>query len=95
LGALSRRAGVIVGELTLSEMQFAAAFAHAARSHRLKPAPDQGDTAPVLLLLADDTGSFTVSPNLALVLWTLLVFLLVAAVIYAVVRLVAHSRRNG
>jgi hypothetical protein len=49
----------------------------------------------MLLLLADDTGSFTVSPNLALVLWTLLVFLLVAAVIYAVVRLVAHSRRNG
>jgi hypothetical protein len=49
----------------------------------------------VLLLLADDSGSFTVSPDLGLVLWTLFVLLLVAAVIYAVVRLVAHSRRNG
>ena len=49
----------------------------------------------MLLLLADDGGSFNVSPNLALVLWTLFVLLLVVAVIYAVVRLVAHSRRNG
>jgi flagellar biogenesis protein FliO len=49
----------------------------------------------MLLLLADEGGSFTVSPDLGLVLWTLLVLLLVAAVIYAVVRLVARSRRSG
>lgn len=49
----------------------------------------------MLLLLADEGGSFTVSPNLGLVLWTLLVFLLVVAMIYGVVRLVAHSRRKG
>jgi hypothetical protein len=48
----------------------------------------------MLMLLADEGGSFTASPNLGLVLWTLFVLLLVAAVIYAVVRLVAHSRRN-
>jgi len=49
----------------------------------------------VLTLLADDGGSLTVSPSVGLVLWSLFVLLLVAAVIYAVVRLVAHSRRNG
>jgi hypothetical protein len=49
----------------------------------------------MLLLLADEGGSLTVSPDLGLVLWTLFGLLLVAAVIYAVVRLVAHSRRNG
>ena len=49
----------------------------------------------MLPLLADEGGSFTVSPNLELVLWTLFVLLLVVAVIYGLVRLVAHSRRNG
>ena len=76
-------------------MQFADSQTDAARSPRLKPAPEQGDTAPMLLLLADEGGSFTVAPSLALVLWTLFVLLLVAAVIYAVVRLVARNRRNG
>lgn len=75
-------------------MQFADDQTEAARGHRFKSAFDTGDTAPMLLLLADEGGSFTVSPNLALVLWTLFVVLLVAAVIYAVVRLVAHSRRR-
>jgi hypothetical protein len=63
--------------------------------HRLKPSPQAGDTGPVLILLADDGGSFTVSPNLELVLWTLFVVLLVVAVIYGIARLVAHNRRNG
>ena len=49
----------------------------------------------MLMLLAEDGGSFTVSPDLGLVLWTLFVLLLVAAVIYGIVRLVAHRRRNG
>ena len=49
----------------------------------------------MLLLLADEGGSFTVAPNVALVLWTLFVLLLVVAVIYGVVRLVARGRRNG
>jgi hypothetical protein len=76
-------------------MQFADGQTDAARSHRLKPEPPAGDTAPMLLMLADEGGSFTVAPNLALVLWTLFVLLLVAAVIYGVVRLVARARRNG
>ena len=49
----------------------------------------------MFVLLADEGGSFTVSPNLELVLWTLFVFLIVVAVIYGIVRLVMHSRRNG
>lgn len=76
-------------------MQFANGRTDAARSQRLEPKPPTGDTAPMLLLLADEGGSFTVSPSLGLVLWTLFVVLLVAAAIYAVVRLVARGRRNG
>jgi len=49
----------------------------------------------LLLLAAEEGGSFTVAPSLGLVLWTLICFLLTAAVVYAVVRLVWHSRRGS
>jgi hypothetical protein len=78
-----------------SKTQFADGQTDAARSHRLKLARRSGDTGPMLLLLADEGGSFTVSPNLELVLWTLFVFLLVVAAIYGVFRLVTRGRRSG
>jgi flagellar biogenesis protein FliO len=49
----------------------------------------------MLVLLTDGGGSFTVSPNVEIVLWTLFVLLLVVAVIYAIVRLVTRGRRDG
>ncbi len=49
----------------------------------------------LLLLAAGDGGFFTVAPSLGLVLWMVFVFLLVVAVVYAVVRLVGRSRRGA
>ena len=38
------------------------------------------------LLLADDGGSFTIAPNLGLVVWTVLWIAMVASLVYFLVR---------
>ena len=52
--------------------------------------------APTFLLLAaaEEGGSFLVSPSAGLVLWTLFMFLLVAALLYALVRWLRRDARR-
>ena len=49
----------------------------------------------LLLLAADDGGSFTVTPSPGLALYTLFLILLAAVIVYGVVRLVVHGRRDS
>lgn len=49
----------------------------------------------MLVLAADSAdGSFTVSPSLGLILWTLLLFAIVALVVILAIRWVVRRRRG-
>lgn len=49
----------------------------------------------LVLLAGDEGGSSTVGPSLGLVLYTAVLVLLAAAIIYGVVRLVVRRRRDA